>query len=198
LKEFHLIPKDKETKAYVYEVAPPLFGIFPVGASPLQEKTLIENNYRCQGVSIFHRDWNWDQLYAHAEKIQASKVVIATTKSPAGMDQGGKLVFNYTVYASFWNKYAKTPVLGIYFRNLTDEEKFRVESNKGVFITNIVKQSPAYNANLLVGDIIFKINNKEIFDDYYLKNLIMQNTKKTIDLEIIRKDKHINKVINLK
>ena len=99
-------------------------------------------------------------------------------------------------YASFWIK-AKPASLGIHLNNLTDELRRKVESNKGVYIVVVVKDSPAFNADLLNGDIIRKFNSIEIINANHFLNLIAENKGQQIELEIFRNDKTIAKQIQL-
>jgi hypothetical protein len=99
-------------------------------------------------------------------------------------------------YATFWVK-AKPLSLGAYFDNLTDELRRKVESNKGVYIRVVVKDSPAFNADLLNGDIIRKLNNIEVANASHFGNLIAENKGQQIELEIFRNDKTIVKKIQL-
>jgi len=105
-------------------------------------------------------------------------------------------VNRFDYYATFWIK-QKQMALGIYFKNLTDELRRKIESNKGVYITVIVKKSPAYENDLLANDIIRKINNIEITDVEHFKSLLVKNKGQQIDLEIFRNDKTIVKIIQL-
>jgi S1-C subfamily serine protease len=87
--------------------------------------------------------------------------------------------------------------LGIHFEDLTDELRKKVESNKGVYIIAVIKGSPAFNADLLKGDIIRKLNNIEIIDKNHLINLIAENKEQRIELEIFRNEKTIIKQVQL-
>ena len=102
----------------------------------------------------------------------------------------------YDYYATFWIK-AKPASLGIHFGNLTDELRRKVESNKGVYIIVVIKDSPAFNADLLNGDIIRKFNNLEISNTSHFVNLIAENKRQQIELEIFRNGKTIVKQIQL-
>ena len=99
-------------------------------------------------------------------------------------------------YASFWIK-AKPPSLGIYYDNLTNELRKKVESNKGVYITVVVKDSPAFNADLLNDDIIRKFNNIKVIDMAHFQKLFDENTSQEVELEIFRNGKSIIKQIQL-
>lgn len=105
-------------------------------------------------------------------------------------------VRRYNYYASFWVK-AKPPSLGIRFDNLTDELRREIESNKGVYIILVVKGSPAFDNDLLTGDIIRKINNIEVVDAIHCKNILDENRGQQIELEIFRNSKTIVKQIQL-
>ena len=97
-------------------------------------------------------------------------------------------------YATFWVK-AKPMSLGVYFDNLTDELRRKIESNKGAYIRVVVKDSPAFNADLLNGDVIRKINNIEVVNANQLVSLLAENKGQQIELEIFRNGKTIVKQI---
>ncbi len=105
-------------------------------------------------------------------------------------------VNRYDYYATFWIK-KKQMTLGIYFDNLTDELRRKIESNKGVYISVVVKKSPAFENDLLAGDIIRKINNIEITDREHFPSILKENKGQEIDIEIFRNDKTIVKTIQL-
>jgi membrane-associated protease RseP (regulator of RpoE activity) len=105
-------------------------------------------------------------------------------------------VRRYDYYASFWVK-AKPPILGVYYENLTDELRRKIESNKGVYITVVIKDSPAFNADLLNGDVIRKLNDTEVIDRTHFGKLIAENKGQEIKVEIFRNGKTITKQIQL-
>lgn len=112
-----------------------------------------------------------------------------TTYIPYNVDR-----FDY--YATFWIK-LKELTLGVGVKNLTDELRMKIESNKGVYINVVVKRSPAFNNDLLAGDIIRKINNIEVADTSHFLNFIEENKGQQIELEIFRNDKTVVKTIQL-
>lgn len=105
-------------------------------------------------------------------------------------------VRRYDYCATFWIK-AKPPSLGIHFDNLTDEFRRKVGSNKGVYIIVVVKDSPAFDADLLNGDIIRKCNNIEVTNRSRFIELLNENKGQQIELEIFRDGKTIVKQIQL-
>ena len=105
-------------------------------------------------------------------------------------------VNRFDYYVIFWIK-VKHFLLGVVFENLTDELRRKIESNKGVYIISVVKRSPAFENDLLSGDIIRKINNIEVTDRNHFSDLLTESKGQQIELEIFRNDKTIVKTIQL-
>jgi hypothetical protein len=105
-------------------------------------------------------------------------------------------VRRYDYYASYWVK-AKPPSLGVYVDDLTDELRREIESNKGVCIMAVAKDSPAFHNDLLAGDVIRKINDTEVVDKVHFMKIISENKGKLIEIEIYRNGKTIVKQIQL-
>jgi hypothetical protein len=103
-------------------------------------------------------------------------------------------VRKYDYYASFWAK-SKPPLLGIGVDDLTDELRRKIGSNKGVYIVFVVKGSPAFDNDLLAGDIIRKINGEEVIDTANFRDIAAANKGKPIEIEILRNGKTILKQI---
>ena len=106
-------------------------------------------------------------------------------------------VRKYDYYASFWVK-SKMPLLGVGVDDLTSELRRTIGSNKGGYVVFVVKGSPAFNNDILTGDIIRKINGEEVVDAAHFRNIIAGNKGKTIEVEIFRDGKTILKQIELK
>ncbi len=90
--------------------------------------------------------------------------------------------------------------LGISFQPLSHNlaEKFLLEDTKGVMITQVLKDSPAEEANLQNQDIITEIDGQKINGSSDLRNIIFFKPPGTeINLTIIRKNKIINKIVQL-
>jgi len=107
--------------------------------------------------------------------------------------------YNYDRFeykATYWIK-MKSPTLGVFCGDLTDELRRKVESNKGVYIVAVVKDSPAFHADLLNGDIVLKFNKVRIKDSSHFSNLISENKGQQIQLEIFRDGNTILKQIQM-
>lgn len=105
-------------------------------------------------------------------------------------------VNRYDYFASFWVK-TKPPHLGVHYEDLTDDLRKKIESNKGVYVTVVVKDSPAFHNDILSGDIIRKLNKIEVIDKSQFKYLIDENKGTEVDLEIYRQGETIVKKVQL-
>jgi len=96
--------------------------------------------------------------------------------------------------ATFWIK-AKPFRFGAYWDNLTPELRKSIGSNKGVCIIVVVRNSPAFEADLLVGDIIRKFNDVEIVGAEHFNKTLNKCSDRTIQLEIFRQGEKMVKEV---
>ena len=110
----------------------------------------------------------------------------------------GEWVYIYKDYYSynilFLNK-VKLNGLGLLVEELSVEKRKEIESNYGLEILSIRKDSDAYKENVLPNDIITKINDNKILTKQEYEKILLDSKGEKIDLEIFRKGKIINKQI---
>lgn len=99
--------------------------------------------------------------------------------------------------ATYWVK-LKPPIFGTYIRELTPEIKHQIGSNKGVFIYAVVKRSPAFEADILQGDVLRKIGDITIYDQDSFQRALSQYEGKEVGVIIIRDGKEIIKFVKLR
>lgn len=87
--------------------------------------------------------------------------------------------------------------LGASLRELNEGESRKLDTYKGVAIHLVVYKSPAYNADLLIGDIIRTVDNVTVNDAPHFMRLIDEKKGKEVLLEVFRKDKLIEKKVQL-
>jgi S1-C subfamily serine protease len=98
--------------------------------------------------------------------------------------------------ATYWIK-VKPGRLGLHLYDLTDELRRKVGSNKGVYIFAVVKDSPAFNSDLLSGDVIRRVNGVEVIDQNYFGNWLNETHPSVIEFEIFRNGENISKKVQL-
>lgn len=68
----------------------------------------------------------------------------------------------YDQNAVFFVKSTQKMKFGFYFNDLSQEQRRQLERNTGVLVNAVIENSPVFNANLLVGDIVISIDEKPL------------------------------------
>lgn len=105
-------------------------------------------------------------------------------------------VETYDHRASYWKK-ALPPVLGILGSDLEEAERKAQQSNKGVLVKVVLRNSPAFIADVFRGDIVRKLAGREVLgtDDFF--EAVMANAGKTVELVLWRDGKLVKKTVEL-
>jgi len=86
---------------------------------------------------------------------------------------------------------------GAYFRDLSDAERGTLQTNKGAAVTLIVDGSPAYNFDVLVGDIVLAVNGERVSGAQRMLDLIQQYAGQNVNLTLVRDGKEISKTVSI-
>lgn len=103
----------------------------------------------------------------------------------------------YDFMATYWVK-MKPPSLGLYVEDLLPETRRAIGSNKGVFITTVVNDSPAFMADILAGDIVKAINGNEVIDSEDFMELISLFRGQQVSIDVLRGDETVTKDVQLR
>ena len=90
--------------------------------------------------------------------------------------------------------------LGVSAQDLTNDlsKAFGIKTNKGAIITQVLKDSPADLAGISIGDVVIKINNKDVQNASSMRNKIgLLKLNSIITMEINRKGKIITKKVQI-
>jgi hypothetical protein len=92
-------------------------------------------------------------------------------------------VHRYQYEAGFFRRMPST-ILGVLPQPLPSEIRQQLERNTGVFAWVVRNGSPAFNANILEGDVILKINGEDVMSDTDLmaKNFKFAGQKVDVDI----------------
>ena len=106
---------------------------------------------------------------------------------------GGTTTYNipyshrrYDFVATYWVKHKPFP-FGASFTDLTPEVRSQLERNRGAIIDSVIKNSPAFDADFLPGDIIIAVDNIEIRDAQAVVNMLTSKARQTVRLHFIRR-----------
>ena len=92
----------------------------------------------------------------------------------------------YRNWATYWVK-GKSPILGAYYGDLSDKVRYETETNGGAYVYLIVNDTPAFHNNLIVGDVITKIDDHKIINPEDITEVIKNKAGQDIVLYIVRK-----------
>lgn len=112
-----------------------------------------------------------------------------TTMMPVSVDR--------TEYAAWYLVKIKYR-LGVYVRELNQAERAELQSNKGAVIRVVVDGTPAFDADLLPGDIIVEMDGQEITSPEKFGIVSRTRTKDAIDVSLIRRGQRIKKTVQIK
>lgn len=100
-------------------------------------------------------------------------------------------------FATYWIK-MKPPRLGILPRDLTPELKRKLASNKGLLIYAVVKGSPAFEADILSGDVLKAVGDFPMLDYETFGRAIAFYEGKEVSLKIVREGQEVLKTVRLR
>lgn len=84
---------------------------------------------------------------------------------------------------------------GAYFRDLNDSERSILQTNKGAAVVLLVDGSPAYNSDVLVGDVILALDGERVAGVQSMIEMIEKNRGKEVNLTIVRGGNEISKIV---
>lgn len=88
-------------------------------------------------------------------------------------------------------------VLGAFFRDLNDAERQALQSNRGACIVTVVDGSPAFNADILVGDIVVAVNQVPVPGYQGLMDTLHQDAGQEVVITVFRNGRAVNKPVHL-
>jgi hypothetical protein len=86
---------------------------------------------------------------------------------------------------------------GAQFAPLTDEERMKIQSNKGVRIQQVVNDTPAFEADILVGDIVLAVNGRGVSSTESLQQMLQNTAGQRLELAIIRNGEPLTKIVQI-
>ena len=87
--------------------------------------------------------------------------------------------------------------LGAFFRDLSDDERQRMQSNRGAVIRLIADDTPAFAADLLIGDVVVEIDGAPVMNSQAVSRLLAERRGKAVVFSILRDNKSIQKSVTL-
>ena len=98
---------------------------------------------------------------------------------------GGKSIHEISAHEGHPQLY-KPLSLGVRVRDLSDDLRRKIGSNRGVVVTVVFKGSPAFNADIMRGDIITRINYEVVADRQSFDGILGRYAGQGIVLQTFR------------
>ncbi len=95
-------------------------------------------------------------------------------------------VNRYDYGASYWVKIKKLN-FGVNCIELPNEVRQKLERNTGGYINVVMKNTPAFNANFFSGDVLIRMNQRDINNCQDFMNAVKEYSGQKVVIEIIRK-----------
>ena len=87
--------------------------------------------------------------------------------------------------------------LGVLWRDLNDAERQELQSNKGVYVRVVVDNTPAYQADVLPGDIILAVDGQPVFNQQSISDLMRTRAGQSVTLSLYRRGARLEKSVRL-
>jgi len=87
--------------------------------------------------------------------------------------------------------------LGLFTRDLTDAERREFQSNKGAAVRSVVDGTPAFDADILVGDVITTVDGVVVSNAKTFNELLRERAGKRVSILIVRRGQYIEKSVQL-
>lgn len=86
---------------------------------------------------------------------------------------------------------------GAFLRDLTDSERQELQTNKGAAVHLIADGTPAFDADILVGDIVTAIDGSTVANSQALLSMLRERKGRLVSLLILRRGQQIEKTVQL-
>lgn len=87
--------------------------------------------------------------------------------------------------------------LGVVVRDLNDDERRSLQTNKGVVIRVVVDNTPAFDADLLVGDVITSVDDQPVSTESTFSAMFSERKGKTVSIKFIRGTQAMEKSVRI-
>jgi S1-C subfamily serine protease len=87
--------------------------------------------------------------------------------------------------------------LGVFSRDLNDAERQELQTNQGAAVRLVVDGSPAFNADLQIGDVVTAVDGVGIANAQAFNELLRENGGKQVALSIVRRGQRLEKTVQL-
>ena len=185
----------------------------PLGSSSFEASMQSESSLIRFGNSLGATHATYDRTYLRTNRgVVPLTLTRPTTSYTTGTIQtaSGSATYSETTYGTetttrmmpyamdryrheviYWAPLNVTPAAGIWPRDLTSEEAIRFNRNTGAFVDIVVKGTPAFEADVLSGDLLIRIDETPINSSQDYLDYILSNQGREVSVILIRDGKQM-------
>jgi membrane-associated protease RseP (regulator of RpoE activity) len=86
---------------------------------------------------------------------------------------------------------------GAFSRDLNDAERQEHQTNKGIVIVQVVNDTPAFDADILVGDMVVSVDGVSVSNYAAFRNMLIEHQGKVTTFSLLRHGQTIEKEVKL-
>jgi hypothetical protein len=86
---------------------------------------------------------------------------------------------------------------GAFVADLTDTQRQQFQTNRGAYVKTVVDNTPAYNSDILPGDVIMAVSGQVVSGEAGLLELINENRGRTVEISLNRAGTPVTKQVSI-
>ena len=100
-------------------------------------------------------------------------------------------------FASYWIK-NKPPIFGVHIKAMSQNEVQQIGSNKGLVVNAVVKGSPAFDVDIIKGDVISKIGDFYVYDGETYQRAVRSYQGSETSVVLFRNGQELSKLVKFR
>jgi len=100
-------------------------------------------------------------------------------------------------FAAYWIKNVP-PIFGLHIKPMTQDVIQKIGTNKGVIVNAVIKGSPAFDVDILRGDVLSKVGDSYVYDGESFQRAVRSNEGVEVSVLLYRDGKELNKIVKLR
>jgi membrane-associated protease RseP (regulator of RpoE activity) len=139
----------------------------------------------------------------YAGSMTSDIPITTLTRTPKGSIRATDDITTYVVHTIPLSDYGAVYFvkqrfeLGVFSRDLNDAERQELQTNQGAVVRLVVDGSPAFNADLQIGDVVTAVDGVAIANAQAFNELLRERGGKQVALSIVRRGQRLEKAVQL-
>lgn len=172
---------------------------FSLGCNSLWEKTIERWQAEAvekQAIKIGATYSLYSKRFAYTSHTNVTQTTVNSTTGVMTTAPSSPDVDMYKFDAYYFVKMEDIPIVGVEYETIDNQTRDLLKQNTGVVVTTVYANTSIFYANVVVGDVITKVNDNIVRNKYDMDNLLI-NLKKGDSLSIVIVRQSGEKIISI-